>query len=240
MAVTLALSQACGQIINQACDVDIDRINKPYRPIPQGLVSIDEAKTIGFLFAFFALARSLTINLVFGLLTAVILFFAIFYSLEPIRMKKRDAWGALFWQAISRGLLPFLATWSVFGDLSNPKPWLLGITAFFWCFALQSTKDFTDYEGDKQYNIPTLVTIYGVKKSLKIMVILVVFAILAIVNIGIQTEKMAITTPMILMAVIAIISLHKQYKIEELENNLAWVCYYLGLGLWYILSVFLV
>ena len=39
VGITLALAQACGQTINQVVDAELDKLVKPYRPIPSGRVS---------------------------------------------------------------------------------------------------------------------------------------------------------------------------------------------------------
>ena len=38
VGVTLALAQAAGQCLNQYADVELDKVVKPYRPIPSGLI----------------------------------------------------------------------------------------------------------------------------------------------------------------------------------------------------------
>ena len=44
--MTLVIVNAASNTLNQVYDYDIDKINKPYRPLPQKLITKDEALTI--------------------------------------------------------------------------------------------------------------------------------------------------------------------------------------------------
>ncbi len=105
LAVSIALSQGFGQAINQIEDIDIDKINKPYRPLPSNKISVDEAWK--FSLSLFVLSEALVVyNLHYFTFVSILNFFAFFYSVEPIRAKKH-IWSVL-WMAISRGALPVL------------------------------------------------------------------------------------------------------------------------------------
>ena len=86
-SLTLAILNAASNALNQATDVESDSISKPYRPIPRGVVKPDEAQSIAYILYFFALLRSLTINIWFGLFVFIIMLFTVTYSLPP-RIKR--------------------------------------------------------------------------------------------------------------------------------------------------------
>ena len=52
---TLMILNAASNCMNAAYDAHIDRINKPYRPIPRGLVTRDEALSLAWFLYFLAL-----------------------------------------------------------------------------------------------------------------------------------------------------------------------------------------
>ncbi|HEY6625870.1 MAG TPA: UbiA family prenyltransferase, partial [Ignavibacteriaceae bacterium] len=49
-ALSASLVMASGNIINDIYDIDIDRVNKPSRPLPSGKISIKEAYILYFVF----------------------------------------------------------------------------------------------------------------------------------------------------------------------------------------------
>jgi len=94
------------------------------------------------------------------------------YSMPPLRFKQR-----LWWSNISiawaRGMLGFVAAWSIFDDPLvphgglpfNPTPWTIGAIMFIFLVGATTTKDFTDIPGDKKFGMNTLPVVYGPKKA---------------------------------------------------------------------------
>jgi len=224
--VTLALAQAAGQCLNQYSDAELDKIVKPYRPIPCGLIEREEALGISILLILIAVARAFTINTFFGLITLLLIFFAVFYSLAPFSPRKIHPLVNLGWLAISRGFLPMFAVFSVYG---NPNmAWKYSLLAFLWVMGLQSTKDFPDVEGDRKFGIKTVPSCYGVKGQIiltSICTILYTFTTLVL-----SLYFMLILVP---LSIVALLFLRKKAVLTE--NTISWVIFYLGLGLLYIL-----
>lgn len=238
--VTLALSQAAGQVINQYADVDIDKVNKPYRPIPRGTINKNTALGIGLILMLISLGRGFLTNAVFGTINTILLFFAIFYSLEPIRVKKTNEWLALSWLATSRGFLPFLAVWSVFGGLGTVVPYVLGSIGFAWIFAFQGTKDILDFRGDDLHDIPTLATKYGIPKTKRIMtglsVIPIVMTLVYVVTGLLQPAFMVLFGALFAMVAIVDLELRDIKRDIRFENCYAWIGLYVGLAGLYVFA----
>jgi len=236
VSVTMLLSQAVGQVLNQASDVEIDKINRPYRPIPAGRITVEEALGLGYLLLLIALLRGFTVNITFGTIMAIILFFAVFYNLPPIRAKKYFGIN-LMWMAMSRGLLPFLASWSVFGSLWDAKPWVLGGFATLWVINWQPTKDFPDVEGDRKFQIYTLPVKLGKKKAASFMktFIPVPFLFLA-AAVFLGTLKLLYLLLLVLMWISLMNINNLNVAAGVTENTRAWIGFYGGLGMIYILS----
>jgi 4-hydroxybenzoate polyprenyltransferase len=161
---TLVLLNAASNCMNAAYDAHIDRINKPYRPIPKGLISRDEASSLAFLLYFFAFIRAILISVEFWAIVFVITFITIYYSMPPVRFKKR-LWMSNISIAFARGLLGFVAAWTIFGDVTNPTPWVIGGIMFIYLVGATTSKDFTDMEGDVLFGMRTLPAVYGPNKS---------------------------------------------------------------------------
>lgn len=236
-ALTLTLLQAVGQITNQATDVAVDKWNKAYRPIPSGKITINEAYALAAILAVFALGRAFTINLRFFILCSLLLVFALGYSLEPIRMKRRHPIIILLWLAISRGLLPILAMWSVFSNTFSKLTMVVGTFSFLWVLSYQCTKDFSDKFGDKEFNYPTLITKYGEIETLWYMFIST-FLIYAFLGYNILTGL--ISSNFVILNLLLFVSFGILFGVEKesfMENNVGWFLFYIGLGLIPVISL---
>lgn len=229
MALFFAAGQGFGQTVNQIADIEIDKINKPYRPLPSGKLTKEEAWAYATLYYVVGLFSASILG-VKGLVSYLLLiFFALFYSVEPLRMKTSGAWLSLLWQAVSRGLLPPLVAAWIFGTYSI---WPLGVLAFIWVLALQGTKDYNDVLGDLLHNIETLPTRYGISGARKIMSIMVALYVAVLVFL------IAIDlVPVLLLGQIpvAILAVYGISIMSPSENNIGWNAYYLGLATHYLL-----
>lgn len=160
---SLAILNGASNALNQVTDIRVDRISKPYRPIPRGIVSIGEAKVISFIMYFLAFYLAISINVMFSVFVLLIITFTVTYSLPP-RMKDFLFLNQL-WVGIPRGLLGILASWSVFGSAFRPVPMAIGFIAMFFLIGGSVTKDITDSDADKKIGTHTLINTFGLKKS---------------------------------------------------------------------------
>jgi len=215
VGLTLALAQACGQVVNQVADRELDRVVKPYRPIPQGYVTAEEAIGLAWLLALLAVARSFTISTHFGLMTCLILFFAVFYSLPPLSPRRVNPWLNHLWVSFSRSVLPFLAVMGV-------EEWRYAALAFAWAFGWQATKDVPDVEGDRRFGIKTIANTYGVR-AVKLLALggTTTYAALAIV------WRLWIFLLNLPLAAYGLLRFESRWRGE---NTVAWLAYYAGLG----------
>lgn len=162
---SLVILNAASNSLNQVYDLDIDRVNKPYRPIPSGLISKSEGLWIAVILYAFALWRAAFVNRWFVLLVSVLILITIFYSVPPLRLKKR-LWISNISIAIPRGMLGFVAAWTIMGDIGDTTPWVLGSIMAVFLIGSTTTKDITDMKGDAMYGIRTLPVHYGKRMSI--------------------------------------------------------------------------
>ncbi len=239
-SLALSAAQAVGQIMNQIEDVEIDRANgKGYRPIASGEISIEKAQVIAWLLAIFAILVGFSINISYGFFMVLFLMAGILYNIEPFRLKRR-LWLNTASLAISRGLFPLPAAWSIFGNAFDKTPWLIGSIMGIWVLAWQNTKDFNDVEGDKKYGVMTPAVYHGLKKLSLIIALLsfLSFALLAFyLQTGLLSSKMA---TLFLLSIPTLWMLHKLFKMDfsaiTLENNELWATFYLTLAGFYIIA----
>jgi len=226
VGVTLALAQGCGQCLNQYADIELDKIIKPYRCLPSGLLSREEALGLSWLLAIFAVGRAFTISTFFGLVVLTLLFFAVFYSLAPLSPRRVHPLINTGWMALSRGFLPAFAVFSIYGDVNDA--WKYSILAFLWTMGFQASKDVPDSLADKNYGIKTIPNSYGLRGLKITMIVCSIFY--TILSIYFNVSIMLLTLP---LAILAIATTEKQSKLTE--NTYSWLSFYAGLGLLYIL-----
>lgn len=239
-SVTMLLLHGGSQAMNMAEDAHIDMRtdHKQTRPIPAGVVSAEEARSLAWIFIFAGVARGFTINAKFGMMCILLAFFGVFYNLEPIRAKKY-LWLNLSWQAASRGLLLYPATFAVWGEMWNPVAWTMGVAAFLLVLSMQNTADFSDVDIDEKYNIITPAVYHGLNKLTMIM------AGIALVMFAFVTLSMAIG-PLPSLWSLYILAIPIGYSLISLwrtprgisdigGNHVSWYVFYISLASIYIL-----
>ncbi len=170
-AMAAALLNAASNALNQICDISIDRVAKPKRPIPMGRISIRAA------WAFVAIVGICAIALAgaasaYPLGTSVIYLVAASltwaYSAPPLRLR-RFPWLSNLTIAIPRGLLLAPAGWSLLAPLDVADPWLIGAVPAMFLVGAASTKDFADMEADQANGVVTLPILLGPSRATRIM-----------------------------------------------------------------------
>jgi len=159
----LAILNGASNALNQVTDLKTDKISKPYRPIPKGYISKNEALTVSFIMYVLAITLAILVNMIFTLFILLIITFTITYSLPP-RLKDHLFFNQI-WVGVPRGLLAILASWSVFGNVIQTLPIVIGLIAMFFLIGGSITKDITDSEADKKTGTKTLINEYGVKNA---------------------------------------------------------------------------
>lgn len=182
LAVTLAALSAAAatgasNAWNQVFDVEVDRTNKPDRPLPAGRLSVRAAQVIGDLFAAVSLALAAVVSPYFLACVSVGVLGTWIYSAPPLRAK-RFTWGALFTIAVPRGLLVPVAGWAVVATPLRADPWALGAIAFLYVFGAAATKDFSDVPGDRAHGCRTLPVVLGPRRAVRIVSPFLVFPFL--------------------------------------------------------------
>ncbi|MCK9483650.1 MAG: geranylgeranylglycerol-phosphate geranylgeranyltransferase [Candidatus Marinimicrobia bacterium] len=144
-----------GNALNDYYDAEIDRINRPTRPIPAGLIRTRQALVFsGLLFGLGTLAIIPIISFQVVIITIAALFLLISYT--PL-FKPRPLWGNL---VVSTTLgLTFLFGSAVFGDIG---PGIVpGLLAFSFNFIREIVKDMQDIRGDRALGARTFPLVYG-------------------------------------------------------------------------------
>lgn len=177
-SVCAALMNAASNALNQISDLEIDRINKPERPLVTGALKIRDAAWfagVGYLLALGPtwlvviypyttweekLRAPLVYHQTFFLYLSGLLF-TLIYSLPALGRTKARGMAANWTIAIPRGGLLKVAGWAMVADVRHVEPWALGAIFMLFLVGASSTKDFADMEGDRAGGCRTLPVLYG-------------------------------------------------------------------------------
>ncbi|MEM1557415.1 MAG: UbiA family prenyltransferase [Thermoproteota archaeon] len=224
----LALVNYTSNVINQIYDRDIDKVNKPYRPIPSGEVSVDGALSLAILLTIIVIGVSYFVNNLFGLLLSIIMVFAWMYSAPPLRLRSR-----LFWSNIAlaapRGALGILTAYASYANPFNNVPLLvfsLGVAVYV--FGGNTFKDFPDEVGDRMFGVRNFVTVYGRRRAFRIAVISILLSsILFLYSMGVNIYTLP--TLSILYTSFILFGLKNPELKTKTENTVMWTIFYVGM-----------
>jgi 4-hydroxybenzoate polyprenyltransferase len=163
-----ALLNAGNNALNQIYDLEIDRVNKPRRPLPGGRLTIGQA----WVFTVVTYALALVLAWLVAprgrhecfWLVAVAVVCTFLYSVPPFRTKRLGIWANVT-IAIPRGVLLKVAGWSSVKTIAGIEPWYIGAIFGLFLLGATTTKDFADMEGDRRGGCRTLPIQYGVKRA---------------------------------------------------------------------------
>jgi 4-hydroxybenzoate polyprenyltransferase len=148
---------------NDIADFEIDKINRPERPLPSGKISIEKARrALGILF-FFAMLFSILAGIKFAFLFIIAGALSIVYN----RFLKSLPLVGNFTVALLATLpviIPII-------NFPNAKLSILAFFAFMLTFVREIIKDIEDMEGDKSQSLKTLPLLLGINHSLSLVFI---------------------------------------------------------------------
>ncbi|MFX0072200.1 MAG: geranylgeranylglycerol-phosphate geranylgeranyltransferase [Candidatus Hermodarchaeota archaeon] len=177
--ITYYFIAGSGMIINDIYDIEIDKINRPSRPIPSGKVSLKQAKILFVLTygigVLISILHSLIFNLgIYNIILAV--FFGFIGWLYAAWGKKQGFIGNIIVSvSFSIGL--------IYGAILNSflipiYIYFFFLTSFFLLLSREIVKGCEDIEGDKEEGVKTLAIKIGIKKAI---IFSIIFEILAII-----------------------------------------------------------
>ena len=181
-------------VYNDCCDVDIDHINLPNRPLPAALLNKRKALLYALFLALVASAAALILNPEsFFVLLAAVATISIYSSIA-----KRSTFLSFVPVGIAYGLVP-IGIWLAFdpaGILKAPDygsilplpAIFLGLMMCFtdWGFTLSGVA--RDVEGDRERGAPTFPVTFGVPATAKFVTLMWAVGVIASIIIGITAK----------------------------------------------------
>jgi geranylgeranylglycerol-phosphate geranylgeranyltransferase len=181
-----SLMNAASNIINQIADLEIDRRNKPERPLVRGDVSMSSAWAVAAALYVLAILPTWLVvphpydSLAERMAAPIHLHAAFFiylvgalatfvYSFPALGRSKRHWFWANFTIAVARGGLLKVAGWSFIASVALWEPWTIGSVFALFLLGATSTKDFSDMVGDREHGVVTLPIRFGVIRATRMM-----------------------------------------------------------------------
>jgi geranylgeranylglycerol-phosphate geranylgeranyltransferase len=138
---------------NDVYDLEVDKINRPDRPIPSDRVSVEEASRLSFVVLVLGLACSL-LSLI-PLAIAIAAAYAFLSWLYNSRAKKTGLAGNLI--VASSLAIPFIYGGAVSGgSISGSLLLMMSLTAFFSGVGREVVKAMADVDGDAKRNVDSI------------------------------------------------------------------------------------
>ncbi len=173
--LTVIFLNAGANAINDWMDIEIDRINRPERPLPLGKISRRAA-------LLFSVITFIIGNLIAFLLLNLFAFFIAFFIATPLMvwyslsLKRSPLWGNLLVSFILG--LAFLFSAAAFGDYRiGIVPFVL---AFFYTLIRELVKDAEDLAGDDAVKARTFPLLAGIPATIRLLATLLILLILII------------------------------------------------------------
>ena len=168
-----------GMVINDYYDFEIDKINRPQRPIPRGSITLTQAKLLYIICILIGISLSVFNVLIFSLNYFVIIIAVIFGFIGWLYAKwgKKSGFFGNIIVSVS------FSIGMIYGALLNSSYVPMYIYFFFFTSLLlllsrEVIKGCEDIEGDKNEGVKTLAIRIGIKKS---TIFAMIFASLAII-----------------------------------------------------------
>jgi len=180
-ALTGALVMAGANAINDSFDIEIDRINRPDRPLPLGVLTQRNAQQMWFIVSVAAICINVFINplALFIVIFAVVLLY--YYS---ARLKRTIVAGNVV-VGLMTGMA-FIYGGAIVGHIERAL--VPAVFAFLINFARELVKDVEDIEGDRKEHAVTLPVKYGIRPSL----ILTALSLLMLISITFVVIKYSV------------------------------------------------
>ncbi|MEO3993766.1 MAG: geranylgeranylglycerol-phosphate geranylgeranyltransferase [Desulfurococcaceae archaeon TW002] len=163
--LAVSLVSSAGYVINDYFDIEVDKVNKPYRPIPSGRVSPREALYLTLVLVIVGVAPSLTVG---PYTAAFVLINTLLVILYSYKIKELGFVGnvVVSLEGAFTIVLGALTPSEILNDLSLIRFSLIPATyAFTLLLAREIIKTIEDMRADEVRNVRSLPRIIGVSKS---------------------------------------------------------------------------
>ena len=141
-ALSAALINGAGNAFNDLMDIDIDRINRPLRPLPSGRLSPSAARMQSLLLTLVGCALAFWLSPWHGVIALAVVALLAVYS---VSLKNSLLWGNVLVAFVGAIAFPYGALAA--GDIG--RSWIPALFAFLFHLGREIVKDIEDVAGDQ-------------------------------------------------------------------------------------------
>lgn len=150
-------------ISNDYFDLNVDRVNRPSRPLPSGRITIPELKILMGIFSVAGFTTAVLLGPIQLIVAAVLWTVGVLYNW---RLKETGIPGNLM---VSLSVaMTFIFGGVAVGEVLSGVVWTFGALAFIFDFGEEIAGGAMDIEGDKQRQVRTLASRRGRKVALRV------------------------------------------------------------------------
>ena len=160
-AFAASLIAAGGNAHNDVCDIDIDIVNSPNRPLPRGIVEPTSVVFLAIVLGLAGIVIGFYLGIVPGIITVIAALFLFLYN-QYLKM-------TVLWGNITISLLTALVF--IFGSILAGNPYggiIPAVFSLLFHFSREMVKDVLDMRGDKSRAGTTFALEYGAAAGLKV------------------------------------------------------------------------
>jgi geranylgeranylglycerol-phosphate geranylgeranyltransferase len=168
------LITAAGNIINDYFDVEIDRVNRPDRPIPSGQVTLPAARSFAFMLFLAGILICLFTNAVCSLIAIINTLLLIGYAAF---LKRMPLLGNIAVSYLAASMFLFGGALAGIPGFFNVMPF--AVMTFFAMLARELVKDAEDVDGDLTSGAVTIPIRYGIQATMVLALSSAVLGIIA-------------------------------------------------------------
>jgi geranylgeranylglycerol-phosphate geranylgeranyltransferase len=161
--LVVALVTAAGNVINDYFDVEIDRVNRPDRPIPSGQITPSAARNYAVTLFFAGMAVCLFTN---ELCIAIAVFNSLLLVAYAARLKRMPLVGNIAVSYLAASMFLFGGALAGMAGLIHVVPF--AIMTFFVMLARELIKDAEDVDGDQASGAETVPIRLGIRVTVVI------------------------------------------------------------------------
>ncbi len=166
---------AYSMAVNDIYDLDVDRVNRPERPIPSGRISVQDASRVSF--AVLGLGIGCSIFSLSQLAVAIAVVYAFLSWLYNSKAKKTGFPGNLI--VASSLAIPFIYGGAISGgSIGGSLLLMMALTAFFSGVGREVVKAMADIEGDAKRNVNSVARSRGLTVASRVGALYFVLAVL--------------------------------------------------------------
>lgn len=145
-------------VVNDYYDIEVDKVNRPDRPLPSGAISPNFAIVLALILLFIGIASSMLISLNNFVIASVFAFLAWFYNFWG---KRRGFIGNIM--VAASVAIPYIYGGMAVNNAYKPLLVWLALTSFLAATGREVIKTICDIEGDELRGVKSIARVHGLR-----------------------------------------------------------------------------